>query len=78
MSAIHYEEIEKALLYVSEARERVEGASRVLAKTDGESHLVEALEEADRELLALHRRLMERTYFPVRVERQLALGDSAA
>ncbi len=78
MSAIHYEEIEKALLYVSEARERVEGAARVLAETGAEPHLLEALAQADDELLALHGRLMRRTYFGVPGERQLALGETEA
>ncbi len=75
---MHYEEIERALLYVSEARERVEGAARALAETDGAPHLIEALGAADRELLATHGRLMRTTYFGPDGERQLELGETAA
>jgi hypothetical protein len=68
----HFAEIEKTLLYISEARERAESAARTVARDGAEEHLVKALEEADRELLALHRRLMQRTYFAVQKE-QLTL-----
>lgn len=61
----HFAEIEKALLYISEARQRAERAARTIAKDGAETHLVEALEEAERELEALGRRLMQRTYFAV-------------
>jgi hypothetical protein len=78
VSAIHYEEIEKALLFVSEARERVEHAAKVLAETSGERHLVEALAQADEELLGVHGRLMRTAYFGPARERQLALGETEA
>jgi hypothetical protein len=68
----HLAEIEKVLLYVSEARERAERAARTLRSDDAEPHLVEALEEAERELERLGRSLMQRTYFAVSKE-QLAL-----
>jgi hypothetical protein len=68
----HFAEIEKVLLYVSEARERAERAARTLRSDDAEPHLVEALEEAERELERLGRSLMQRTYFAVSKE-QLAL-----
>lgn len=71
----HYAEIEKSLLFVSEARERAERAAKVIAEDGAQAHLVEALREADRELLALHSRLMDRTYFatPAGATKQLAL-----
>lgn len=72
MNESHFAEVEKTLLYISEARERAETARRTLAKDGAEPHLVEALETAQRELLALHRRLMQRTYFGVQKE-QLTL-----
>jgi hypothetical protein len=72
MNESHFAEIEKALLYISEARERAQNAARTVARDGAEEHLVEALEDADRELLALHRRLMQRTYFAVEKE-QLTL-----
>jgi septation ring formation regulator EzrA len=68
----HFAEIEKVLLYVSEARERAERTLRSLEKQDAEPHLVEALEEAERELEAVGRTLMQRTYFAVPKE-QLTL-----
>jgi hypothetical protein len=68
----HFAEIEKVLLYVSEARERAERAARTLRSDDAEPHLVEALEEAERKLERLGRSLMQRTYFAVSKE-QLAL-----
>ena len=78
MSGEHFAEIEKALLYVSEARERAEGAARTLADGSAEEHLVEALKAADDELLAVHSRLMQRTYFAVMGEKQLLLEASDA
>lgn len=72
MNEAHFAEIEKTLLYVSEARERAERAARALAKDGAEPHLVEALEEAERELEALGRTLMQRTYFAIPKE-QLTL-----
>jgi len=68
----HFAEIEKTLLFISEARERAERAVKTLERDDADAHLVEALAEAERELLGLHRRLMQATYFAVPKE-QLAL-----
>ncbi len=73
MNEAHFAEIEKALLYISEARERVERAGKALARDGAEPHLVEALEEAERELEVLGRTLMQRTYFAVPKE-QLTLS----
>lgn len=72
MNEAHFAEIEKTLLYVSEARERAQRAARTIERDGGGAQLVEALQEADRELLALHRRLMQATYFAVPKE-QLTL-----
>jgi hypothetical protein len=68
----HFAEIEKTLLFVSEARERAERAAKALERDDADAHLVAALEEAERQLEALGRTLMQRTYFAVQKE-QLAL-----
>jgi hypothetical protein len=64
----HFAEIERALLYISEARARAERSARELGRDGAEPHLVEALEDAERELEALGRRLMQRTYFAVAEE----------
>jgi hypothetical protein len=75
MNEAHFAEVEKTLLYVSEARERAERAAKAIARDGAEVHLVDALEDAERELLAIHRRLLQTTYFavPRRHEEQLAL-----
>ena len=61
----HFAEVEKTLLFVSEARQRAERAAKGLGKDGADEHLVEALEEAEQELAAIHRRLMQSTYFAV-------------
>lgn len=68
----HFSEIEKTLLYISEARQRAQRTARELAKDDADPHLIEALEETDQELEASYRRLMQNTYFAVPKE-QLTL-----
>ena len=73
MNEAHFAEIEKALLYISEARERAERAAKALARDGAEPHLVEALDEAERELEVLGRTLRQRTYFAVPKE-QLTLS----
>jgi hypothetical protein len=75
MSESPYAEIEVVLLLVVEACERAGNAARGLAADGAEPHLVEALREAERELVGLHRRLMDRAYFaaPVRPHEQLRL-----
>lgn len=65
MNEAHFKEIEKALLYISEARERAERAAKEIRKTSAEPHLVEALERAESELADVHRHLMHGTYFAV-------------
>jgi len=72
MNEAHFAEVEKTLLYVSDARQRAERAAKALAKDGADDHLVEALEEAEQELAAIHRRLMQSTYFAVPAE-QLSL-----
>jgi hypothetical protein len=61
----HFREIDRTLLFVSEARKRAEKTARELRRAGAEPHLVEALEEADRELEAVSRRLMQQTYWAV-------------
>jgi len=68
----HFAEIEKTLLYVSDARQRAERTAKALAKDGADEHLVEALEEAERGLADVHRLLMQGTYFAVQKE-QLTL-----
>jgi hypothetical protein len=69
--------IDEVLLLLSEARERAEGAAKAIAQANGQAHLVNALESVDKELLALHRRLIDETLFHVpaseKPDKQLAL-----
>ena len=78
MSIVEFQEVEATLLLLSEARERAERAAKMVATASGQEHVVEALEQVDRELLALHRQLMEGTlFYAPPADSQLAL-DAAA
>ncbi len=65
MNEAHFAEIEKTLLYISEARIRAERAAKLIAKDGADAHLVEALREAECELERVGRLLMQQTYFAV-------------
>lgn len=65
MNEAHFSEIEKVLLYVSDARQRADRAAKTIAKSGAEPHLVAALEGASNSLRALHRTLMQSTYYAV-------------
>jgi hypothetical protein len=65
MNEAHFSEIEKVLLYITDARERAAKAAQELAKVGAEPHLVSSLEETERSLKDLHRTLMQSTYFAV-------------
>ena len=68
----HFTEIDVAMLYIEEARARVERAAASLRSTEADAHLVEALETAERELSDVARRLRQGTFFAVPKE-QLTL-----
>ena len=76
MNSFHLAEVDKALLFISEARERAEQAARAIKGDGAEPHLVSALEDADRDLLAVHATLMRAAYFPTSGRAQLALAAS--
>jgi hypothetical protein len=61
----NFTEIETAMLYVEKARSRAERAAEALRQNRAEPHLVEAMEEAERDLSELARRLRQNTYFAV-------------
>lgn len=65
MNEAHFSEIEKVLLYVSDARQRADRAAKAIQKSGAEPHLVAALEDASKSLLGLHRTLMQSTYYAV-------------
>ena len=68
-------EVEKTLLFISEARKRAEKTARELRGDGAEPHLVEALLEAERALELVGRKLMQQTYFAVPKE-QLSLAPT--
>lgn len=72
MVEAHFAEIEKTLLYISEARERAAKTQAELKKADAPAHLVAAVGEAERSLEELGRRLFQETYFAIPSE-QLAI-----
>jgi hypothetical protein len=63
VSSEHLAEVERTLLLIAEARERAERTARRVRREEGERRLVEALEDADRALLAVHGELMRSAYF---------------
>ena len=65
MDEKHFAEIEVAMLYVEEARERTERAAKALSADGADGHLVEALDRATAELSDVGRRLRQGTYFAV-------------
>lgn len=65
MNEAHFAEIEKVLLYVSEARENAERSRLALEKAGAEPHLIDALRTAEDVLRREHRRLMQKTYYAV-------------
>ena len=77
MIEIQFREVDETLLLLSETRERAERAARKVGEAGGQRHVVEALQRVDRELHALHRRLMDEAIFgtpaAAQAEVQLAL-----
>lgn len=73
--AQQFAEVDATLLLLAEARERAERAAKAVAAAGGDPSVVSALEATDRDLLALHRRLMDQTVLrtSAEVEAQLAL-----
>jgi hypothetical protein len=61
----HSSEIEKVLLFVSDAQERARRASERMEQEGADPHVVVALREAQGQLSDVHRRLMQRTFYAV-------------
>lgn len=67
-------EVEKVLLFVSDARDRAGKARTRLQAEGADQHLIDAMERTEASLVETHRDLMQGTYFAVpRREKQLAL-----
>jgi hypothetical protein len=73
MNEAHFGEIERVLLYISEARERAERARQGLLKDGAEPHLVAALAASEAALATEHRRLMQSTFYAVHGQEQFAV-----
>ena len=56
-------EVERLLLYISDARARAARALAAVERDGGEEHILEALRESERDLDAVHRRLSQRTFY---------------
>jgi hypothetical protein len=65
MSESHLSEVEKTLLYISEARGRAGRARAALDSAGAEPHLIAALKATEEALADDHRKLMQRTFFAV-------------
>lgn len=61
----HFAEIDVAMLYIEEARERAERAAVALKAGGADAHLIEALERSENELSDVARRLRQGTLFAV-------------
>lgn len=70
MTAPDLEAIDRALLVISEARERAESAARECA----EPRVVDALESADRALTSVYNDLWRAVYMPAAGDEQLRLA----
>lgn len=58
-------EVEKVLLYISDARTRASAAADVVRKDGADEHVVDALLDAERRLAELHRSLAKSTYYAI-------------
>lgn len=61
----HFAEIDVAMLYIEQARERTERAATALRAEGADAHLIEALERSTAELSDVARRLRQGTFFAV-------------
>ena len=65
MTEAHSSEVEKVLLFVSDARSRAQRAAATVRADGGDDHVVRALEDAERDLGELHRRLSQGTLYAI-------------
>lgn len=73
LNEAHHSEVEKVLLYISEARERAQRAREALVRDGAEPHLVAALGEAEERMRQEHRRLLQATFYAVPDQERLAV-----
>jgi hypothetical protein len=58
-------EVEKVLLYISDARARARKAAESVEKEGADEHIVAALKDSEQQLADLHRSLSQGTYYAV-------------
>ncbi|HEX5927189.1 MAG TPA: hypothetical protein VFY45_25445 [Baekduia sp.] len=58
-------EVERVLLYISDARTRAQRAAESVRKDGADEHIVAALRDSEQQLADLHRRLSQGTYYAV-------------
>ncbi len=74
MNELSSSEVEKVLLFISDARDRARKARAQLRAEGAGEHVVGAMERAESSLAKAHRDLMQGTYFAVpERDKQLAL-----
>lgn len=61
----HVREVERALMYIAQAKRKCEEIAEELAKAGAEDRLVDGLRTAGAALRAEHNRLLNRSHFPV-------------
>lgn len=69
----HHGEVEKVLLYISEARERAARARAVILREGGDQRLIDALEQSEEALRTEHRRLLQATFYAVPEQGRIAV-----
>ncbi len=65
MIEAHSGEVEKVLLYVSDARDRARAAADRVTRDGVDAHVAQALADAAHDLGELHRRLTQQTFYAV-------------
>lgn len=65
MTEQHSNEVEKVLLYITDARARARKASETVQKSGADPHVVKALQDTADQLAALDRTLRQSTYYAV-------------
>lgn len=65
MTEKQYQEVERVLLHISDARTRAGTAAKAVDKDGADAHIVAALWDAEQQLGALHRQLSQATYYAI-------------
>ncbi|MEX2211615.1 MAG: hypothetical protein WD689_07615 [Gaiellaceae bacterium] len=65
MQSAHLEELDRVLLYMSEACQRAAQVAQTLEREGADPDLLEAVEDAERDLSSAYLRLMRRAYFGI-------------